>query len=75
MKPYIKWMEHPLLPGYLISRNNIVVSGYGAKHGCPDPQLGRNEAGDLAFWIRPIRHPAMIRLRIEGLKNFFKDHD
>ena len=65
------WIEHPLIPGYLISRANIVLSAYGAKHGCPDPQLGRNERGELAFWVRPIGHPAAIRLRIEGLSGFF----
>ena len=73
MKPSSpNWIEHELIPGYLISRNNIVLSAYGAKHGCPDPQLGRNERGELAFWVKPIGHPAAIRLRIEGLRGFFK---
>lgn len=65
-------MEHDLLPGYIISRSSIVLSAYGAKHGAIEPQLGRNEAGDLAYWVRPIGHPAAIRIRIEGLSNFFK---
>lgn len=65
------WIEHRLLPGYLISRSNVVLSATGAKHGCPEPQLGRNEAGDLAFWVKPMGHPAAIRIRIEGLKNLF----
>lgn len=65
-------MEHRLLPGYIISRNSILLSAYGAKHGATEPQLGRNEAGDLAYWVKPIGHPAAIRIRIEGLRNFFK---
>jgi hypothetical protein len=70
-----QWIEHRLLPGYIISRNNIVLSAYGAKHGAVEPQLGHNEAGELAYWVRPIGHPAMIRIRIEGLRNFFKCED
>lgn len=66
------WIETDLLPGYLISRSNIVLSGDGAKNGCPEPALGRNEKGELSFWIKPIGYPASIRLRIEGLRNFFK---
>ena len=64
-------MEHRLLPGYLISRSQIVLSANGAKHGATEPQLGRNEKGDLAYWIKPIGHPAAIRIRIEGLRNLF----
>ena len=69
------WMEHRLLPGYLFSRSNIVISAYGAKHGAMEPQLGRNEAGELAYWVKPIGSPAAIRIRIEGLKNFFKEEN
>ena len=66
------WLEHRLLPGYLISRSQILLSATGAKHGATEPQLGRNENGDLAYWIKPIGHPAAIRIRIEGLRNLFK---
>lgn len=65
------WMEHRLLPGYLISRSQVVLSATGAKHGATEPQLGRNEKGELAYWVKPIGHPAAIRLRIEGLRNLF----
>ena len=69
------WMEHRLLPGYLFSRSNIVLSAYGAKHGAMEPQLGRNEAGELAYyWVRPIGHPAAIRIRIEGLRTVSYTH-
>ena len=69
------WIEHRLLPGYLISRSQVLLSATGAKHGATEPQLGRNERGELAFWVKPIGHPAHIRIRIEGLSNFFKELD
>lgn len=67
------WIEHRLLPGYIISRGNIVLSEAGAKNNCPEPALGKNERGELAYWVRPIRHPAMLMIRIEGLKNLFEN--
>ena len=68
-----QWLEHELLPGYMISRSTVVRTEWGAKNGCPDPALGRNERGELALWVKPIGHTAAMRLRIEGLKNFFHD--
>lgn len=65
------WLEPKLLPGYRVSRSAIQLTDYGRKHGCPEPQLGKSESGDLAYWIKPVGHPAAIRVRIEGLKGFF----
>lgn len=67
------WLEPVLLPGYTVSRSAIGLTDCGRRHGCPEPQLGRSESGDLAYWIKPIGHPAAIRVRIEGLKGFFDD--
>lgn len=67
------WIDHPLLPGYLVSRSNIVLSEYGAKMGCPEPALGKTDSGELAFWVKPVGYGASLRLRIEGLKGFFTD--
>ena len=71
----MNWIEHQLLPGYIISRGNIVLSAEGAKNNCPDPALGKNARGELAYWVKPIGHTAMLMLRIEGLKNLFDTHD
>lgn len=71
MCPDSHWLEPDLLLGYRVSRSSIQLSELGKKHGCPEPSLGRNESNELAYWIKPIGHPAAIRLRIEGLKNFF----
>ena len=65
------WIEHRLLPGYIVSRSNIVISEHGVKMGCPEPALGRNDAGELCFWVRPIGYAASLMLRIEGLKHLF----
>ena len=72
MCPDSHWLEPELLPGYRVSRSSIQLTDLGRKHGCPEPSLGRNESGELAYWIKPIGHPAALRLRIEGLRNFFK---
>lgn len=66
-----QWIEHPLLPGYRVSRSSIQLTETGRRHGCPEPNLGRSESGDLAYWVRPIGHVASLRLRIEGLRGFF----
>ncbi|MGB0873621.1 MAG: hypothetical protein ACPGSE_00055 [Synechococcus sp.] len=66
-----QWLEPSLLPGYRVSRAAIQLTEDGRKHGCPEPQLGKSESGDLAYWIRPMGHPAAIRIRIEGLRGFF----
>lgn len=63
------WVEHRLLPGYLLNRSSLRVSPLGLKHGCPEPALGHNEAGELSYWVKPIGYPVMIRIRIEGLKD------
>lgn len=67
-----QWIEHPLLPGYRVSRSSIQLTETGRRHGCPEPSLGRSESGELAYWVRPIGHPASLRLRIEGLRGFFR---
>lgn len=66
------WIEPPSLRGYRVSRATVELTDEGRRHGCPEPALGRNEAGELAFWIRPIDFPATVRVRIEGLRNFFR---
>ena len=71
MCPDSHWLNPDLLPGYSVSRSSIRVNDYGKKHGCPEPQLGRSESGELAYWVKPAGHPAAVRLRIEGLQNFF----
>ena len=73
MRP--NWIEHHLLPGYIISRSNIVLSAYGVKNSCPEPALGRTTGGELAFWVRPAGSTGHIMIRIEGLKNFFGSSD
>ena len=55
-----------------MSRSTIQLSEEGERHNCPEPQLGRNEAGELAYWVKPIGQPAALRIRLEGLKGFFK---
>ena len=65
------WREHPLLPGYALSRSGVHLTELGHKHGCPEPALGRNEAEELAYWVRPIGYDAALRLRIVGLKALY----
>lgn len=71
MCPDSHWLDPDFLPGYSVSRSSIQVNDYGKKMGCPEPQLGRSESGELAYWVKPVGHPAAVRLRIEGLQNFF----
>lgn len=66
-----QWLEHPLLPGYRVSRSSVQLTEAGKRMGCPEPQLGRSESGELAYWVKPIGHTAALRLRIEGLRGFF----
>ena len=67
------WLEPKILPGYRVSRSSIQLTEEGKRHGCLEPQLGKNERGELAYWVKPIGQPAAIRIRIEGLKNFFRE--
>lgn len=69
----MNWIEHRLVPGYIISRGNIVLSADGAKDNCPEPALAKNEAGELAYWVKPIGYTGMLMIRIEGLKNLFEN--
>ena len=55
-----------------MSRSTIQLSEQGKRDNCPKPQLGRNEAGVLTYWVKPIGQPAALRIRLEGLKGFFK---
>lgn len=66
-----QWLEPPQLPGYRVSRSTVQLTEEGRRMGCPEPQLGRTDAGDLAYWVRPIGWAAALRLRIEGLRGFF----
>jgi hypothetical protein len=65
------WITHPGVPGYEISRSSVRVTPEGKRHGCPEPALGRNVAGELAYWVRPMGSVFSVVLRIEGLKGFF----
>lgn len=67
------WVEHPLLPGYVLSRYAIVLLEKGFIHGCPEPALGKDTAGRPAWWIRPIGTPATIMVRVDGLGALFAD--
>ena len=44
---------------------------HGHLMGCPEPSLGRNEAEELAIWVRPIGYTGALRLRIVGLKALY----
>lgn len=66
------WIEPKELPGYAVSRDAIKLSEEGAKHGALEPHLGRTENGDLAYWVKPIGFSFSLRLRIEGLRGFFR---
>lgn len=65
------WIEPKELPGYRISRATIQLTDFGRKHGAHEPQLGRCECGELAYWVRPVGFRYSLRLRIEGLRGWF----
>lgn len=67
------WIEPNELPGYRVSRDCIALTDEGKGHGALEPHLGRCENGDLAYWVRPIGFSFSLRLRIEGLRGFFRD--
>lgn len=66
-----EWIEPTCLPGYRVSRTGAELTEAGRLHGCPPPAVSRPASGGEWIWLRPIGHTAHMRLKMEGLRNFF----